>query len=119
MKKIVSILLLSLFILPLMVSAEATAPTPIQAPTITTVNGLYGLLKNIVSWFFAVVLVVAVIFFIYAGFIYITASGDSGKTEQARNMIIYAVIGVAVALMAQAFIYIAANFVGQTGVSPF
>lgn len=53
---------------------------------------------------------VAVIMIIFGGFKYITSSGDAGKLESAKNTILYAVVGLLVAILAFAIV----NFVIST-----
>lgn len=45
--------------------------------------------------------VVAVIMIILAGFKYITSGGDANKVGSAKNTLIYAMVGIAVAALAQ------------------
>jgi len=100
---------------PLLAFAQPESST-INVPSsgITTVGGFISIFTGLINWFFYIVLLVAVVFFIYAGFVFITSSGDETKTTQAKNMILWAVVGVGVALLASAFIYLAQ---GITGVS--
>ena len=62
---------------------------------------------SIINVALGLVAVVAVIFIIVGGVQYITSSGDTGKATKARNTILYAVIGLVVALLAFAIV----NFV--------
>lgn len=43
--------------------------------------------------------VLAVIIFIYAGFMYLTASGDESKISKAKSTMTYAIVGIIVSLM--------------------
>ena len=63
--------------------------------------------KNIISILFWIIGILAVIVIIYAGITFITAAGNPSKVAQAKTMIIYAVIGLAVAILAYAIV----NFV--------
>lgn len=49
--------------------------------------------------------IVAVIMVITAGFKYVTAGGDSNKITSAKNTLIYAIIGVAIAVLAQVIVH--------------
>ena len=62
-----------------------------------------------VKWFFNFVIIFGIIFIIYAGYIYVTSGGDTGKTKKAMQILMYALIGIAIALLAKALI----NFVGS------
>ena len=57
-------------------------------------------IQNIVNILLFVLGTAAVIAIIIAGITYATANGDASKTKQAKDTIMYAVIGLIVALMA-------------------
>lgn len=44
--------------------------------------------------------IMAFLVIVFAGFAYITASGDKGKTEQAQNMLNYGILGLIVVVSA-------------------
>lgn len=62
-------------------------------------DSLYGLLLEIVN---KIILpiggVLCVLAFIYAGFLYVTARGDTAQIKTAHNALLYAVIGTAILL---------------------
>jgi hypothetical protein len=62
------------------------------------VGNLVVAVVRILSW---IVGIVAVIMIIVSGFKYIVSGGDSAKITSAKNTLIYALIGVAVAVLAQ------------------
>jgi hypothetical protein len=66
-----------------------------------TVNSLVTSIVNILSW---VVGVLAVIMLIFAGFQYVTSGGDSGKIGNAKNTMIYAIVGIAVVAFSQTIV---------------
>lgn len=59
---------------------------------------------DIVRFIFILLGAVAVIMIIVGGFQYATSQGDSNATAKAKNTILYAVIGLAVALFATAIV---------------
>ncbi|MFZ2275639.1 MAG: pilin [Candidatus Nanogingivalis sp.] len=63
--------------------------------------------RNIINTLLWVVGVAAVIMIIYGGIQYVISAGDSGKVGKAKNTILYAVIGLVVAVMSYAIV----NFV--------
>lgn len=69
--------------------------------TITKVDDLFG---KILSYLQTVVVTIALVFLLIGGFLYLTSGGDSGRVESAKNSIFYALIGLAIALAAPAFI---------------
>ena len=62
------------------------------------INNLMGTIVTILSW---VAGVAAIIMILVSGFKYITSGGDSGKVSSAKSALIYALVGVAVAVLAQ------------------
>jgi cytochrome bd-type quinol oxidase subunit 2 len=52
---------------------------------------------------------VAVIIIIVGGLTYITSSGDSSRIKQAKDIILYAVIGLIVAILAYAIVHFVAG----------
>lgn len=68
---------------------------------------LMGTVGNIINFALGVLGIVAVAFIIMGGVTYITSNGDAAKLTKAKNTIIYAVIGLVVALLAFAIV----NFV--------
>jgi hypothetical protein len=55
---------------------------------------------------------IAVIIIIVGGLTYITSSGDSGRIKQAKDIILYAIIGVIVTIMAYAIVHFVATSSG-------
>lgn len=81
-------------------AAEITVD--VQSPlTITKVDDLFG---KILSYLQTVIVTIALIFLLIGGFLYLTSGGDSGRVESAKNSIFYALVGLALALAAPAFI---------------
>lgn len=64
-------------------------------------EGLNKLIAQIINIFSIIVGVVAVIMIIYGGFRYITSGGDSSKVGDAKNTILYAIIGLILVALAQ------------------
>lgn len=56
---------------------------------------------TLISWIFTILLVIATLLIFYAAFLYLTAAGDTEKTKKAQQTLIYAAVGIAVALLAQ------------------
>lgn len=56
----------------------------------------------ITDWVFAALILVSVVVIILAGFKMVTASGSAEKVGEARQSIIYAAVGIAVAFLARA-----------------
>ncbi|MEO5499573.1 MAG: pilin [Candidatus Saccharimonadales bacterium] len=70
-------------------------------------DGLTGLIKKIIDILLFIIGAVAVIMIIIGGIRYVVSGGDQGAVTGAKNTILYAVVGLVVAIMAYAIV----NFV--------
>ncbi len=70
-------------------------------PSNTNLPGgsITGIITNIMQWILALIGVIAVIAFVIAGILYLTAAGDEDRMQQAKRAMIYAIVGVIVALI--------------------
>jgi len=75
--------------------------TTITAGSDTQMNTLISTIVNIFS---IVVGIVAVIMIILGGFKYITSNGDSNNISSAKNTIMYAIVGIVIAALAQVIV---------------
>lgn len=67
-------------------------------------SGLEANIWTIISFVLGLLGGIAVIVIIIGGFMYVTSSGDSSKVSAAKNTILYAVIGLVVAMLSVAII---------------
>ena len=84
-------------------------PIPTNVPS--TPGELITLIDTIGNWFFTALLAIAVIFLVMAGFFFITAGGNPENVNKARQMLINALIGVAVGLAAKGLVMIIKGFI--------
>ncbi len=73
--------------------------SPLFVFAIESGEDVIRVLENITAWLWRVFMVATVIAFLFAGFFYITAMGNPEKINRAHRMVLYGVIGVAVALL--------------------
>jgi hypothetical protein len=117
--------LLPLLVLALVVAPAALAQAPVggigTAPaggtnigetgpvqdTATLVDTILGLI-NWVAWFVALV---AVLFGLYAGILFITAGGNEETLSKAKNILLYAIVGIVVAILAFSIVAISRSIV--------
>lgn len=69
-----------------------------------TGGGINKLLGTVLNIFSLVVGVIAVIMVIISGLKFVTSGGDPQRASSARNSIIYALVGLVVALLAQVIV---------------
>jgi len=118
MKKVLSALvLISLLAVPVVSLAgyEGETPGQKQQELISSGEELINLIDNIANWIFVALLALAGIFLIVAGFMWVTAGGNIENTAKARQMLINALIGVAIGLGAKGLIAVVKSLLGYTG----
>ena len=76
---------------------------------------LFSTINYIVNWLFMVIMILVVILILIGAFTLITASGSEEGVAKGRNYIVFALIGVAVALLARALPYLIRSIMGVTG----
>jgi hypothetical protein len=70
-------------------------------------NGFNKLMQNIISTLLVVLGMIAVVMIVIGGIRYTTSNGDPSQVKSAKDTILYAVVGLVVAIMAYAIV----NFV--------
>jgi hypothetical protein len=91
-------------------NASAQACAGVNAPSssttcadeTTSIGSLVNTVINIISW---IVGIAAILMVIVGGFRYVVSGGDSTATSSARNTILYALVGLAIAVIAQVLIH--------------
>lgn len=78
--------------------AQGLIPGPGDSP-IKRVEDIMRVLNTFINWMFSILIVVAVIFIIYAAFLYLTAGGDPEKVSNATRQLIYAAVAIGVAFI--------------------
>jgi hypothetical protein len=110
MKKIITaISLMGLLAAPMI--GLAAEQTEIPAAPFEDVGGLMDLITNIGNWIFTGLLILAAIFLVVAGYFFVTAGGNPENVNKARQMLINALIGVAVGLAARGLISVIQNLI--------
>jgi len=76
-------------------------------------GGLQTTLNSVINIISVIVGVVAVIMIIFGGFRYITSGGDSTKVTNAKNTILYGLIGLIIVAVAQVLVKFVLNQVSE------
>lgn len=110
MKKLSTIALAFMCAVSFFVGDVHAMITPEDSPSVITANtGAWGgsirqaitVILNFALFFLGVI---ATAFIIFAGFLYVTARGDDGQVEKAKNIMLYAAIGIIVVLISFALV---------------
>lgn len=76
---------------------------------------IYDLISVFMNWLLGIIGVLAVIAFVISGILYLTAAGDEGQIEKAKSVMMYAIIGLVVALIGLIVVNAIAGLTGATG----
>ena len=63
-----------------------------------------GIVRTVINTMLFIVGLLSVIMLIYAGIRYVTAHGDKSQVEGAKNTMIYAIVGLVIAIVAYAIV---------------
>lgn len=100
-RNLVILTLIGLLLVPTILLAQGTikVEVPGEAP-FETLDELVEIIAEVGRWIYAIVFALAVIFILVSAFQFLTAGGNPEKLISARQMLIYALVAVAVAVIA-------------------
>ena len=75
------------------------------------------LFNRLLTLIIAIAALLVFLYLIWGGIDWITSGGDKGKTEQARQKIVAAVIGLIIVAASYAILTLALNFLGYTSLN--
>ncbi len=115
MKKIqkISLIILSLCVLLPSLSLAAASPLPKPGSAkIETAEDIGGLINDVATFLYGLLLAVAVIFGLIAAFGYLTSAGDSTKIGKASKQLLFAAVAIVVAIAAWGLSKLIPNILG-------
>jgi len=121
MKKVFAVSLLALVLAVTaggVASAQVVEPPTIFGRTaiptgITSPSAFVTSIQTLTDWLFIILLVVSVIMIVLAGFQFVTGGGDPTQVSAARTKLIWAAVGIGVALLARGLPSAVANLISQ------
>src|SRR3989344_1641321 len=88
---------LGLALLPFLALAQQPAPLP--GPLITSPTEISQLINKILIWIASIVMIIALIMLLFSAILYLTAGGSEERVGKAKGYLIYAIVGIVVALL--------------------
>ena len=114
MKRNLAILtLIGLLLMPTILLA-AVIETPPVVPPVTTLQNIVDIMDKVGKWIFAIVFALAIIFILVAAFQFLTAAGSPERIASARQMLVFALVAVAVAVVAWGLPTLVKTLLGTT-----
>jgi hypothetical protein len=77
------------------------------------VETVWTFVRTVINWILIAVGLICVIFIIWGGIRYATSGGDTEKVKNAKNTLLYAIIGLAIALLAAVIVNIVFDVTGM------
>lgn len=96
LKKAGAGIVLGLAFLPLVALAQTGVPGPI----VTSPVQIAALLQKVLYFVGAIVMTIALIMLLWSAILYLTAGGSEDRVGRAKNYLIYAIVGIVVAVLA-------------------
>ncbi len=78
-----------------------------------TLGKVTGLIETIANWVFAIFLAVAVMYVLYAAYLYL--KGEEAEIEEAKKRLIAAAVAIAIALLARGVPSLVTSLLGNQG----
>ncbi len=94
------------------VSQEGWGTETIGSETNMSGASVKQVLLTLSNWAITLVGILCVIVFIYAGFTYLTAQGENDKIQQAKKIMVYALVGVIVAALGLVIVKTVSGVIG-------
>jgi hypothetical protein len=106
MKKILSFLILLSLILPPFVLADVNIENPLTATSFEEI------VDNIINFLFTIAIALVPLMIIIGAFYITTAGGDTNRVTTGKNIILYALIGFAIILLAKGIVGVIEQILG-------
>ncbi len=88
-------------------------PGGVDTVTFGTVSTVFC---TIAGWFFTLLILLAIIYILWAAYLYLTSAGDEEKIKKANHQLFYAAIAIIVAILARGAPFFIAAMTGATNV---
>ena len=105
-KSLIAAIAFSLLTFPALVLAQVNLPKN----TGLFDGPLYDVLNRLLNYLLGIVGILAVVGFVIAGIMYITAAGDEDRVDLAKKMLTYSIVGISIALLGLVIV-VAINYI--------
>ena len=85
--------------------AQSGIQTPPE-PAVKNVQDVIRIIETLINYLFTGLILLATVMTLYAAYLYLTAGGSEENINKAKSVIIFAAVGVAVALLSRAVVFI-------------
>jgi len=93
-------------------AGAAPGPQPEELPT-WSATGVLQLISRITNWLFTFLIAIVVIMVLVSAYMFVTAGGNPDQQAKARTVLIYALIGFVVGMIARGVIALVSAVIGR------
>lgn len=111
------LVLVALIVLPIFVAQAAPIAQP-RPPSSNSIVDVWQLINNILDFVWPIFVGSVILMIIFSGFMFVTSAGDPGKMKLAKDALIYAIIGIVVAIFAYSAYQIINGVIGAAPAGP-
>jgi hypothetical protein len=112
MKKLLYVVPLAILFGVMFFAPSVFAQTNTQGGLPHTVSGLASWICGLAGWMFTGLIVLAIVFSLFAAFMYVTSQGNTESVETANKALLYIAIGITIAVLASAIPKIIGSLLG-------
>jgi len=115
---VLGIMSVSLLAGPAMAISAGEGPTNIigggpVSSQFGSISGWVEILLTVIRWFYTLIFIIAVAFILWAALDFVTSKGDDTKVKEARKKLMFAAVGIAVALLSYAIVQLVQSSVSS------
>ncbi len=81
----------------------------VQQPGQNGITSVWTFFNRILNFIWPIFIGIAILMFIVAGFTFLTANGDPSKIKTAQHAVVWAMVGVGVAVLAYSLVIVVTN----------
>ena len=109
MKKYLTLFLLIVLLAPIAINAQVKQ-VKIENPT--TSKSLWSLIDKVINFVFYISIPIAALMIVVSAYYFLTSAGEPAKVQTAKDVIMYALIGLVVVFLSKAIIGMLAKIFG-------
>jgi len=114
MRQLKTVGIIALIALPAVGFAAPETPTPI----FDDIDDIVRIINTLLNWVFTIFFIVAAIAIVIAAYTYLTAGGSEEKITKAKKQLTYAIVAIAIALLAVSFKPLITTLLGSPSAAP-
>ena len=106
-------LAVTLLVVPFIAFGQFDGDRTPDPDVISGVDDLWAFLNGVFTILYSLFFALAAFFILFAGFIYLTSGGDEEKITKAKNVLIYSIIAIVIAVISLGLVNVIESFVTE------